>query len=343
MKDIKVSVIIPVYNVEKYLRQCLDSVVNQTFKDIEIIIVNDCSPDNSLQIIKEYQQKDDRIVLVNLKQNLGLGFARNEGLKIAKGKYITFVDSDDWVTKSFIEVLYNNILKSNCDFVSINCFLYDDVLQTIKKEKEKETDSKHINQIITDLEIKKEILALSTVWSVWSKIFRKDFLIENNMNFQKYIMEDIRFMFEAYIHSNSFMFISNQEYFYRKSRKDSISSNINSRIYKFLEMFDDLKKFLIDKNFYNIYKNSFLTLVAKSVAFEFEENSLSLKESKQIFTDIKHKFFKEKFQFIYTKNVLYDIRLNLLRICLYCNINYTLIARPIKKLFKIFCNIKKNI
>ena len=80
MNNPKVSIIIPIYNTEHYLRQCLDSVVNQTFKDIEIICVNDYSPDNSLEIIKEYQQKDDRIVLVDLKQNKGLANARNEGI-----------------------------------------------------------------------------------------------------------------------------------------------------------------------------------------------------------------------------------------------------------------------
>ena len=115
MNNPKVSVIIPVYNVEKYLKHCLDSVCNQTFKDIEIIIINDCSPDNSLQIIKEYQQKDDRIVLVDLKQNGGLANARNTGIKNSKCKYITFVDSDDWVSKDYIEVLYNGIEKFNCD------------------------------------------------------------------------------------------------------------------------------------------------------------------------------------------------------------------------------------
>ena len=88
MPNIKVSIIIPVYNVEQYLRQCLDSVCNQTFKDIEIIVINDCSPDNSLQIIKEYQQKDNRINLINLEKNRGLANARNIGIKMLKGNIL---------------------------------------------------------------------------------------------------------------------------------------------------------------------------------------------------------------------------------------------------------------
>ena len=88
MPNIKVSIIIPVYNVEQYLRQCLDSVCNQTFKNIEIIVINDCSPDNSLQIIKEYQQKDNRINLINLEKNRGLANARNIGIKMLKGNIL---------------------------------------------------------------------------------------------------------------------------------------------------------------------------------------------------------------------------------------------------------------
>ena len=105
MNNLKVSIIIPVYNVEKYLRQCLDTVINQTFKDIEIICVNNGSFDNSLQIIKEYQQKDERIILINLTQNKGVSNARNEGIKSAKGNYIAFVDADDCLEDKYIEKL----------------------------------------------------------------------------------------------------------------------------------------------------------------------------------------------------------------------------------------------
>ena len=121
----QVSIILPVYNVEPYLRQCLDSIINQTFKDFELIVVNDCSPDNSLQIVKEYQQKDSRIVLLNLPKNKGISNARNEGMKIAKAKYIVFIDSDDWVREDYVEVLFNDIEKNNCDVFSEGFTLYD--------------------------------------------------------------------------------------------------------------------------------------------------------------------------------------------------------------------------
>ena len=114
----KISVIIPVYNVEKYLEECLNSIVNQTFKDIEIICVNDCSTDNSLSILEEYAKKDNRIKIINLKQNIKQGGARNKGLDIAQGEYIMFVDSDDYIETDTIEYFYNAIDNNKCDLVA---------------------------------------------------------------------------------------------------------------------------------------------------------------------------------------------------------------------------------
>ena len=112
----KVSVIIPVYNVEKYLSECLDSVVNQTLKDIEIICVNDGSPDGSAEILEEYAQKDNRIKVIT-QENRGVSEARNSGLKIASGEYIAFLDSDDYIDLKFFEQLYKRGIESNSDVV----------------------------------------------------------------------------------------------------------------------------------------------------------------------------------------------------------------------------------
>ena len=115
----KVSIIIPVYNVQKYLRKCLDSIVNQTFKNIEIIIINDGSSDNSLNICKEYSKKDKRINIIN-KHNEGVSKARNTGLLYATGEYISFIDSDDWVEQNMIEELYNSITSNKADLCICN-------------------------------------------------------------------------------------------------------------------------------------------------------------------------------------------------------------------------------
>ncbi len=110
----KVSIIIPVYNVEKYLQRCLDSVVNQTLKDIEIICVNDGSTDNSAIILEEFSKKDERIKIVNQK-NGGLSRARNTGLEHSNGDYIGFLDSDDWIDLDYYEKLHDAAERNNCD------------------------------------------------------------------------------------------------------------------------------------------------------------------------------------------------------------------------------------
>ena len=114
----KVSVIIPVFNTEKYLRKCLNSVCNQTLKDIEIICVNDSSTDDSLEILKEYAAKDERIKLINFIENKGAAAARNAGIDIARGEYIGFVDCDDYIDLDFYEKLYSKAIELNFECVS---------------------------------------------------------------------------------------------------------------------------------------------------------------------------------------------------------------------------------
>lgn len=112
----KVSVIVPVYNMEKYLNECIDSLINQTLQDIEIICVDDGSKDNSLQILNEYARKDNRIKVIH-KENGGVSSTKNAGIEAATGKYITFVDSDDWINLDGLEVLYNAAVENNADIV----------------------------------------------------------------------------------------------------------------------------------------------------------------------------------------------------------------------------------
>ena len=115
-KNIEVSIIVPVYNVEEYLERCLESIINQTFKNIEVIALNNGSTDNSLNILLKYAEKDKRIKVID-NYNLGVSEARNNGIREANGKYIVFVDSDDWLDKDMIEIIYSNIVENDCDLV----------------------------------------------------------------------------------------------------------------------------------------------------------------------------------------------------------------------------------
>ncbi len=117
MHKVKVSIIIPVYNTERYLLKCIESVISQTFSNIEIICINDGSTDKSLEILNDYAQKDNRIIVLS-QENSKQGAARNRGLEIAKGEYITFVDSDDWIEKNYIELLYNAAITDNVNIAA---------------------------------------------------------------------------------------------------------------------------------------------------------------------------------------------------------------------------------
>lgn len=118
----KVSIVIPVYNAELYISRCLDSIINQTYTDLEIICVNDGSKDNSLQILKKYQEKDERIFVID-KENAGVSEARNDAIKRSSGQYITFVDSDDWLEKDAIELMYKALIENNADVVRSNYYI----------------------------------------------------------------------------------------------------------------------------------------------------------------------------------------------------------------------------
>lgn len=120
----KISVVTTMYNVEKYIKQCIDSLCAQTYKNLEIILVNDCSTDKTMEIVNEYE--DDRIVVINHKINMGAGWARRHGIEVATGEYIITVDGDDWLSKDFIEKLVNKTIETDSDIVSGGITMYYD-------------------------------------------------------------------------------------------------------------------------------------------------------------------------------------------------------------------------
>ena len=130
MKKPIISVIVPIYNVEEYLPKCLDSILNQTFSNIEIICVNDGSTDGSRKVLEEYKKRDFRIKIVD-KENGGLSSARNAGMKVAVGEYYSFIDSDDWIDKTMLEKLYENMTTLNTDISICAVHQFDEINQKI--------------------------------------------------------------------------------------------------------------------------------------------------------------------------------------------------------------------
>lgn len=210
MDKIKISVIVPVYNVEEYIEECINSIVNQTLKEIEIIIVNDGTKDNSIKKIEKYFS-DPRIILIN-KENGGISSARNAGLKIAKGEYVSFIDSDDFIELTMLEELYNNSEKAEIVFSNITFFN--------NETKEKNYDKK--KAVFGNIN-KGSYLFYYVVISPGNKIYKRAYLEKVNFNFiEGIIYEDAIFAIETLFLAKKVKYIDKFHYIYRTNRKNSI-------------------------------------------------------------------------------------------------------------------------
>lgn len=188
-----VSVIIPIYKVEKYLRKCIDSVLNQTYQDFEIILVDDCSPDNCPEICDEYAKSDDRIKVIH-KENGGVSSARNAGLKVATGEYIAFVDSDDFISENFLEILLDGLLTNGADLSCCDRF----IIYEGKGDNIQELES-HVNwQEVTTQKFDYALTEEKYAGFAWNKLFKKDILLQKNLKFDEQIFtgEDLAFVLE---------------------------------------------------------------------------------------------------------------------------------------------------
>lgn len=195
MQQPKISVIVPVYNVEKYLKQCLDSIVNQTYKNLEIIIVNDGTKDNSMKIVENYLQ-DNRIKVIN-KENGGLASARNSGLEKVTGKYISFIDSDDWIELNMYEELVSQI--NDEDILIYRYFSYDDKKKKIVGKKKIDFYSQN--------KLEDKYLYVELPCCCWSKLYKKEYLEKNNFKFLEILYEDVFWNIETIFSTEKIKFI----------------------------------------------------------------------------------------------------------------------------------------
>lgn len=235
----KISIIVPVYNVEQYLERCLDSLINQTLDDIEIICINDGSTDNSLQILENFKQKDNRIKIIT-QENAGLSQTRNNGIKIATGEYIGFVDSDDWVSLDFYENLYNAATKYNCDFATTN-------ITKVKGERHKKFLTFSNVQIASDYLDKLVLFKCPDFNYVWNKIYKTSELKKYNLEFMKGLaFEDIVFSPQALYYLKKGVTVPNSQYYYFNRKGSIMRSNKYMKDYEIACSM--CKSFLLDKN-----------------------------------------------------------------------------------------------
>ena len=257
MHNPKISIIIPCYNVAEYLPKCLDSVINQTYSNLEIICVNDGSSDNSMDILNDYKSKDDRIIIIN-QENAGASEARNNGLKYVTGEYIMFIDGDDWIELNTCEKAINIIVDKNADIVIWNYISEhpnNPVLKHIFKNDIIFFDSDNVKTILRrrffglyQSELAKPENADSIV-TIWGKLYKSNLIIDNNIRFVDLkeigTSEDALFNIEVFKYVNSAVYIPYCLYHYRKDNIASLTSNYKEKLFfQWQHLFDLIEEYI---------------------------------------------------------------------------------------------------
>ncbi len=240
MKKIKVSIIVPVYNVEEYLARCLDSLVNQSLKDIEIIVVNDGSPDNSQKIIDDYCKKYKNVKSF-IKENGGLSDARNFGIEKAQGEYIAFLDSDDYVTTDMYMEMYNKAISGDFDMVVCDLnYVYDDKI--IKASCNVKKDTNNIKDVM-----------LNIYPAAWNKIFKRN-LMDKGIRFKKGVwFEDVEFIYRLLPYINT-IGVVHKTFNQYVQREGSITNTINKKLYHYIDNWNGIVEYYKKNNLYEDYK-----------------------------------------------------------------------------------------
>lgn len=241
----KLSIIVPVYNVEKYLPKCLESLIKQTLKDIEIICVNDGSMDNSLAILKEFASKDSRIRIID-NQHQGVAKTRNTGIEQSTGEYIGFVDSDDYIDIDFFEKLYNSATKSNSDIAIASILKHKNFFNIYNAKYTKEEIAITIQDKIKLCEDKKHFF-----FYAWNKIYHSGFIKENNIKFSEgQIYEDVMFAIKALYYSNKIISVYGTKYHYieHENSLTKYKDKTGEKEHDLIKAYSELQEFCNSKN-----------------------------------------------------------------------------------------------
>ena len=241
----KLSIIVPVYNVEKYLPKCLESLIKQTLKDIEIICVNDGSMDNSLAILKEFASSDSRIRIID-NQHQGVAKTRNTGIEQSTGEYIGFVDSDDYIDIDFFEKLYNSATKSNSDIAIASILKHKNFFNIYNAKYTKEETAITIQDKIKLCEDKKHFF-----FYAWNKIYHSGFIKENNIKFSEgQIYEDVMFAIKALYYSNKIISVYGTKYHYieHENSLTKYKDKTGEKEHDLIKAYSELQEFCNSKN-----------------------------------------------------------------------------------------------
>jgi glycosyltransferase involved in cell wall biosynthesis len=268
----KISIIVPIYNVENYIPRCFESLLGQTLENIEIIAINDGSTDSSGKILSAYVARDSRVKVIE-KNNGGVSSARNEGLKQVTGEYIGFVDPDDWVDPDMYENMYLSAIQENSDIVMctyIREFGSHSKLKNFNLPekivyKNNELKSKVVRRLVGPLNEELTNPEMLDAWgTVWSKLYRSNLVLDNNLSFIDLSVigtnEDSLFNMEAFFYANSFVFINKPYYHYWRENNLSVTTNYKPNLVnQFINQYEKIERFInkneLGENFYAALNN----------------------------------------------------------------------------------------
>ena len=287
--EVKVSVIIPVYNAEKYLDDCISSLINQTLNECEFIFIDDGSKDNSIKIIQRYLKIDTRIKLIH-QENQGVSAARNKGLDYSNGKFVCFVDADDYINKFLLEKIYDIAIDNDLDMVIYN---YNSELDGHKvKSKIDLPVNKKLDRLYIENNILVKFIKDDELNSVWNKLYKNILIKEGNINFPNCmaIGEDRIFNINYLSRINNLMYIDYIGYYYREV-KDSATRNILKHDYfKYeVDIFNsDVLNNVLNLDFMQINKLKVKRLIDKVISYVY----LYLKPNKTISFKYRYRYIR---------------------------------------------------
>ena len=296
-----ISVIIPVYNDEEYLYVCLNSVLNQFYQDFEVICIDDASTDSSLEILEYFAHKDSRIKILKNKTNKGPGYSRNQGLKIAEGKYISFLDADDWLSPDAFEILINKAEKDNLDLLIFKSIMFYEDSHDFDTETYYDIEfmDKFENKIFNHFDLDKAKL-FTIPNNPLNKFYLKSFLNKNSIRFTNVAThEDAPFFYKVITSAEKISIVNKHLYTYRNNPHNLIEENTDFLFDNINISYLILDVFIENFQLYQYYKKETLSYIFHMLNSKYEELNDKFKEM----------FFKE-IQGVYKKFVteygLYD-------------------------------------
>jgi hypothetical protein len=274
----KVSVIVPIYNIEAYLEKCIKSLLKQTLKDIEIILVNDCSTDNSQSIIDKYVKKDKRVKAYINEKNSGLSFTRNHGMKYAKGEYLSFIDGDDYIEPDMLEKMYDKAKEEDADIVEC-----DFVLDFPNK--------KIINRSKLD-----ENIIVSIRVAAWNKLYRRKLVEKLKLEFPVGLLyEDVVFCYKIIPFANKISYVPEPFYHYIQ-RPQSLINTKNKRVREIYDCLNMVLDYYKEKKIYEKYKDQLEFIYMRYILSSSLLRVNKIKDGK-----LRHAIFKEGFDLLSSK------------------------------------------